>query len=80
MAKQKFELSSSIISAGMESISQDSLLSQEKPDKEPTRYSLNFVTTKEFKGQFKAWCARKNLNMTDAFEKGFTLLKNKYGD
>ena len=80
MAKRKFELSSSIISTEIEKNTTKTTEETESLGKSPIRYSLNFSTTKEFKGEYKAWCARKNLNMTEAFEKGFELLKNKHGD
>lgn len=82
MAKQKFELSSSIISQEVEKNSFKGTESlEEKPMvKTNGKYPINFLVTQEFKGEFKSWCARKNLTMASALHTAFILLKNKYGD
>lgn len=81
MAKQKFELSSEIISDELKKSApkikaEDILASSERK----SRNTLTFATSQAFKSEFKAWCAKKDLSMTAALEVAFELLKNKHGD
>lgn len=82
MAKQKFELSADIVSTELKkntpSIKEEGS-TKTLPTKE-TRQSITLSTRPGFKSEFKAWCARKDMSMSDALEKGFELLRHKHGD
>lgn len=82
MAKQKFELTSSIVTKELKKNTPQPI--KEKRGGESVvskaRSTLNFKISQSFKSEFKAWCAKKDLSMTAALEKAFELLKHKHGD
>lgn len=81
MAKQKFELNSSIVSNEIDKNTPESKsLERNIGEDNSNRVTLNFATNKEFRSKFKTWCAKKDLSMIEALEKAFELLRNKYGD
>ena len=79
MAKQKFELSSSIVETEISKNTAPTKVLKNKGEGSGN-CTLNFAVSKEFRSEFKVWCAKKNLNMKEALEAAFNLLKNKHGD
>jgi hypothetical protein len=48
--------------------------------KEEEEYTLLTIRVKkEFRREFKSWCAKKNLSMSEAVQKSFVFLKDKHG-
>lgn len=40
---------------------------------------LNFTVTKEFRNEYKAWCAQNGLKMVDVLERSFRLFQEQHG-
>ncbi len=82
MQKKKYDLTSELVDITSEPINR---IMSNIPVSKNTVYSnekkilLTMAIEEEIKADFKAWCARNKLKMTDAFIRGFKLLKEKHG-
>ena len=80
MKKQKFSLSDSIVKVEEEQVIQENNSKKNIKIEEENSYTLLTVRVKqEFKQEFKAWCAKKNISMSNAVQNAFILLKDKHG-
>tara|TARA_R110002050_G_scaffold298723_2_gene462552 strand:- start:1783 stop:2013 length:231 start_codon:yes stop_codon:yes gene_type:complete len=76
MAKQKFELTADIIS---DEVTKNTPTVTKKKEA-VGKVGIHIQTTRVFRSELKIWGAKKDMSLADILEKGFELLKNKYGD
>lgn len=80
MKKRKFSLSDDVVS--IESEEQNIVIAQSNSNnitKNEENVLMTLRVKKEFRNEYKSWCARKNMNMSQAIQESFPLLKEKYG-
>ena len=83
MQKKKFDLTSDIINVDLEEIHNEEVLiqntkktSDSKEQKvKKTKVLITMAVDEELRKEYKMWCTRKGLKMTEAFLKGYELLK-----
>jgi hypothetical protein len=81
MQKKKYDLTSDLINVDLETNADESKINnhtyeQSKKDK---NILLTMSVEEGFRAEYKSWCARHRLKMSEAIVKGFQLLKEKYG-
>ena len=76
MKKKKFDLTSDLVC--IEDKENNINITTSKNNKEK-KILLTLSVDEVFRAEFKSWCARHNLIMSEAIVKSFSLLKDKYG-
>jgi len=84
MKKKKYDLTSDLISIDKDNILIDNAVNSkaeilENKNTKETKVLLTLSVQEEFRSEFKSWCARHKLNMSEAIIKGFKILKEKHG-
>jgi hypothetical protein len=77
MQKKKYNLAEDIVKVGPEKVEASKPVQESKKEEEYILVTLR--VKREFRQEFKAWCAKKNLSMSEAVQKAFVLLKDKHG-
>lgn len=73
MSKKKFELNSEMVNL-KEKEEKIEVIKDTYVEK-IERISITIAVDKTFKSEFKAWCAINNITISEAVQKGFSILK-----